>query len=118
MRHSNDLPPSIRFFAGGESSIRGYAFQGVGPEHDGNVVGGTRLLTGSLEFDYQFRTNWAAAAFVDSGSAFDDEPHFVTGVGVGLRWYSPVGPIRVDVAHPLDDPTTQWRLYITIGPEI
>jgi len=114
----SDLPPSIRFFAGGDSSIRGYAFQGVGPEEDGNVVGGSRLLTGSLEFDYGFRDNWAAAMFVDSGSAFDDEPNFVTGVGVGIRWYSPVGPVRVDVAHPLDDPTTQWRLYITLGPEI
>ncbi len=114
----NDLPPSIRFFAGGDTSIRGYAFQGVGPERQGNVIGGSRLLTGSLEFDYQFRPEWAAAAFVDSGSAFDDEPHFVTGVGVGIRWYSPVGPIRVDVAHPLDDPTTQWRLYITVGPDL
>lgn len=113
-----DLPPSIRFFAGGDVSIRGYAFQGVGPERDGNVVGGSRLLTGSLEFDYEFRPNWAAALFVDSGSAFDDEPHFVTGVGAGIRWYSPVGPIRVDVAHPLDDPTTQWRLYVTVGPDI
>jgi translocation and assembly module TamA len=111
----SDLPPSIRFFAGGGASIRGYAFQGVGPERDGNVVGGRALLTGSLEFDYQFRTDWAAAAFVDSGSAFDDEPHFVTGVGVGIRWFSPVGPIRVDVAHPLDDPTTQWRLSVRWG---
>ena len=42
----------------------------------------------------------------------------VTGVGVGVRWFSPVGPIRVDVAHPLDDPTTQWRLYVTIGPDL
>jgi translocation and assembly module TamA len=114
----SDLPPSIRFFAGGDASIRGYAFQDVGPERQGNVVGGSRLLTGSVEFDYQFRTDWAAALFVDSGSAFDEEPHFVTGVGAGIRWYSPVGPIRVDVAHPLDDPTTQWRLYITVGPDI
>jgi translocation and assembly module TamA len=113
-----DLPPTIRFFAGGDTSIRGYAYQDVGPERNGNVVGGSRMLTGSLEFDYLFRANWSVAAFVDSGSAFDDEPHFVTGVGVGLRWYSPVGPIRVDVAHPLDDPTTQWRLYVTIGPDL
>ncbi len=114
----SDLPPTIRFFAGGAASIRGYAFQGVGPERDGNVVGGSRLLTGSLEFDYQFRTDWAAALFVDSGSAYDDAPHFVTGVGAGLRWYSPVGPIRIDVAHPLDDPSTQLRFYITIGPDL
>ncbi len=114
----SDLPPTIRFFAGGATSIRGYAYQGVGPEQDGNVVGGSRLLTGSVEFDYSFRPDWAAALFVDSGSAFDNDPHFVTGVGAGIRWYSPVGPIRIDVAHPLDDPATQWRFYITIGPDL
>jgi translocation and assembly module TamA len=113
-----DLPPSIRFFAGGDASIRGYAFQSVGPERDGNVIGGSRLLTGSLELDYAFRPQWSVAAFVDSGSAYDDEPTFFTGVGMGIRWYSPVGPIRVDVAHPLDDPSRQWRLYITIGPDL
>jgi translocation and assembly module TamA len=113
-----DLPPTIRFFAGGDTSIRGYAFQDVGPEVDGNVVGGSRLLTGSIELDYEFRSNWSAAAFVDSGSAYDSTPDFVTGVGVGVRWFSPVGPIRVDVAHPLDDPTTQLRLYVTIGPDL
>ncbi len=114
----DDLPPSIRFFAGGDTSIRGYEFQGVGPMQDGHVVGGSSLLTGSIEFDYQFRPNWSVAAFVDSGSAYDDEPRFYTGVGGGVRWYSPIGPIRVDVAHPLDDPTTQWRLYVTIGPDL
>ena len=114
----NDLPPTIRFFAGGDTSIRGYEYQGVGPEQDGSVVGGSKLLTGSLEFDYQFRPNWSVAAFIDSGSAYNNDPQWFTGVGGGIRWYSPLGPIRVDVAHPLDDPTTQWRLYITIGPDL
>ena len=113
-----DLPPSIRFFAGGDTSIRGYAFQSVGPERDGNVVGGSRLLTGSVELDYRFRPNWSVAAFVDSGSAFDSSPQFFTGVGVGIRWFSAVGPIRIDVAHPLDDPSTQWRLNVTVGPDL
>ncbi len=112
------LPPSIRFFAGGDASIRGYEYQSVGPEKDGHVVGGERLLTGSLEFDYLFSPNWSVAAFVDSGSAYDDKARFFTGVGGGIRWYSPLGPIRVDVAHPLDDPTTEWRLYVTIGPDL
>ncbi len=113
------LPPSIRFFAGGDTSIRGYEFEGVGPEDaQGHVVGGSRLLTGSMEFDYQFRPSWSVAAFVDSGSAYNEQPRFFTGVGGGIRWYSPIGPIRVDVAHPLDDPTTQWRLYVTVGPDL
>ncbi|MCX7064180.1 MAG: autotransporter assembly complex protein TamA, partial [Proteobacteria bacterium] len=114
----SDLPPSIRFFAGGDTSIRGYAFESIGPEQDGNVIGGSRLLTGSLEFDYQFRPNWSVATFVDSGSAYDNTPQFFTGVGAGIRWFSPLGPIRIDVAHPLDDPSKQWRLYVTIGPDL
>ena len=93
-------------------------FRTSGPERDGNVIGGSRLLTGSLEVDYAFRPQWSVAAFIDSGSAYDDEPTFFTGVGMGMRWYSPVGPMRVDVAHPLDDPSRQWRLYITIGPDL
>ena len=114
----SDLPPSIRFFAGGDTSIRGYAFESIGPEQDGNVIGGSRLLTGSLEFDYQFRPNWSVATFVDSGSAYDNTPQFFTGVGAGIRWFSPLGPIRIDVAHPLDDPSKEWRLYVTIGPDL
>jgi translocation and assembly module TamA len=66
------LPPTVRFFAGGAQSIRGYAFQDVGPERQGNVVGGSRMITGSLEADYQFRAGWSVATFVDTGSAFDD----------------------------------------------
>jgi translocation and assembly module TamA len=114
----SDLPPSIRFFAGGDSSIRGYAFESIGPEQDGGVVGGSRLLTGSLELDYQFRPSWSVAAFVDSGSAYDNTPQFFTGVGAGIRWFSPLGPIRIDVAHPLDDAASQWRLHVTIGPDL
>lgn len=114
----SDLPPSVRFFAGGDTSIRGYEYQSIGPETDGEVVGGSGLATGSLEFDWTFRPGWSAAAFVDSGSAFDREPEFFTGVGLGLRWYSPLGPLRVDVAHPLDDDKSGLRLHISIGPDL
>jgi translocation and assembly module TamA len=56
---------------------------------------------------------------VDSGNAFDDfDVDFKTGVGLGLRWYSPLGPIRVDFAHPLDDASRSFRLHITLGPDI
>jgi len=114
----SDLPPSIRFFAGGDNSVRGYGYQDLGPEQDGEVVGGSGLLTGSVEWDWLFLPKWSLAAFVDSGSAYDREPTFSTGVGLGVRWYSPLGPIRVDLARPLDDPSRELRLHVSIGPDL
>lgn len=113
-----DLPPSVRFFAGGDNSVRGYGFEELGPEEDGDVVGGERLLTGSVELDVLLRPNWSAAAFVDTGSAFNATPDFFTGVGLGVRWYSPLGPLRIDLAHPLDDPDRNVRLHISLGPDL
>jgi translocation and assembly module TamA len=113
-----DLPPSVRFFAGGDNSVRGYGYQELGPEENGEVVGGKRLLAGSLELDVLLRPNWSVAAFVDSGSAFDTTPEFSTGVGLGLRWYSPLGPLRFDLAHPLDDPDSNVRVHISLGPDL
>ena len=113
-----DLPPSIRFFAGGDNSVRGYGYEQLGPEQDGEVVGGKRLLTGSLELDVPVKRNWSVAAFVDSGSAFNDSPEFSTGVGLGVRWYSPLGPLRIDLAHPMDEPDRNVRLHISLGPDL
>lgn len=117
-REFEDLPPSVRFFAGGDNSVRGYAFESLGPEEDGSVVGGKRLLTGSVELDAEIRPNWSVALFADSGSAFNTRPDFSTGVGLGVRWYSPLGPLRIDVAHPLDDPSSRVRLHISLGPDL
>jgi translocation and assembly module TamA len=112
-----DLPPSIRFFAGGDSSVRGYDFETLGPEKNGEVVGGSHLLTGTLELDWRAWKNWAVAVFADSGSAFNDEPDFSTGIGAGVRWFSPVGPVRVDFAHPLDAERS-LRVHISLGPDL
>jgi translocation and assembly module TamA len=114
----SELPPTVRFFAGGDTSIRGYDYQSIGPEQDGNVIGGRYLLTGSLEFDYRILPNWSIATFVDSGSAYDHLPQFFTGVGGGVVWQSAVGPIRVYLGHPLDHATVEWRLHIIIGPDL
>ena len=114
------LPPSVRFFAGGDNSVRGYDYKSLGPtDSTGQVIGGSELAVASLEYEHNVRPHWSVAVFVDSGNAFDRGAFDAkTGAGVGARWQSPLGPIRVDVAHPFDDPTTSWRLHITLGPDL
>jgi translocation and assembly module TamA len=116
----SELPASVRFFAGGDSSVRGYDFETLGPvDDDGNVIGGSNLFDASLEIDWLIREKWAVAAFVDVGDAFDQTDFDAnTGVGLGLRWYSPVGPIRIDIAHPLDNPDEDFRIHIGLGPDL
>lgn len=115
-----ELPASLRFFAGGDQSVRGYAYKSLGPVNsDGSVVGGRHLLVGSAEIEQEIDDKWAVAAFIDAGNAFDDFTESLKrGVGVGLRWRSPVGPVRVDVAYPLHDAEHSWRLHISIGPDL
>lgn len=115
-----ELPVSVRLFAGGDRSVRGYDFKTLGPvDAEGLVIGGGNLLEASLEFDYAFKPQWAIAAFVDTGSAFNDfDVDFSTGLGLGLRWYSPVGPVRLDLAHPLDDPDQKVRVHISLGLDL
>ena len=115
-----DLPASVRFFAGGDNSVRGYEFETLGPvDSDGDVIGGSHQVDASLEFDRLFRDKWAFAVFVDVGDAFNDtDVNVNTGVGLGVRWYSPVGPIRLDLAHPLDNPDEDVRIHISLGPDL
>lgn len=115
-----DLPPSVRFFAGGDNSVRGYKFESLGPTNEsGEVIGGSGLLTGSFEYEHPVREQWAVAFFVDAGNAFrsrDFDP--VTGAGIGARWLSPLGPVRVDIGVPLDEPDGSARLHISLGPDL
>ncbi len=120
----NDLPVSQRFFAGGDASVRGYDYKSIGPEElseeDGEpvVVGGNNLLTMSVEYDYRILDDWAIAAFMDQGNAFNhSEFDFKRSVGVGIRWISPIGPVRVDVARALDD-EQGWQLHLSMGPDL
>lgn len=113
------VPPFLRFFAGGDQSVRGYGYRTLGPtDEDGDTIGGRFLLTGSLEYQYPLSQSWRLATFVDEGNAFDTlgDP-LKTGVGVGIRWVSPVGPIRLDVARGLDEPQN-LRLHFSMGPEL
>jgi translocation and assembly module TamA len=114
------LPASVRFFAGGDNSVRGYDFEALGPvDENGQVVGGSSLATGSFEFEHPLRDRWSLAFFVDAGNAFEGSDFDAKrGAGLGGRWQSPLGPIRVDLAHPFDDDTTSWRLHISLGPDL
>jgi len=118
----SDLPFSVRYFAGGDGSVRGYDYKSLGPtDDDGNVVGGANKLVGSIEFDAQVYGNWSAAVFADSGNAFNSfrAMSLKTSVGTGIRWYSPLGPVRFDVAFPLDsDASDAWRIHISLGPDL
>jgi translocation and assembly module TamA len=115
------LPPQLRFFAGGDRSIRGYAYQALGPRNSyGRVVGGERLLVASATIEHYFTRNWGMAAFVDSGNAFDGTAfHPQTGAGLGVRWRSPVGMVRVDVGLPINNAYYHGaQLHIVIGPDL
>lgn len=116
----SELPASVRFFAGGDRSVRGYEYASLGPTNEnGEVIGGSHLFDASLEFDYLFKAQWAIAAFADIGNAFNDTDFDLkTGIGIGVRWYSPVGPIRFDIAHPLDNPDENFRIHIGLGPDL
>ncbi|WP_434681797.1 outer membrane protein assembly factor [Pseudomonas sp. R1-18] len=114
------IPPSLRFFAGGDQSVRGYDYQNLSPTNsDGDRIGGRYMVAGSVEYQYSVAEKWRVATFVDQGNAFNslDLPSLKTGVGIGVRWVSPVGPLRLDLAHPLDG-DGGVRLHFSMGPEL
>ncbi|OCG10425.1 hypothetical protein A9G24_10440 [Gilliamella sp. App6-5] len=115
------VPPSFRFFAGGERSIRGYSYQSISPkDKKDKLKGASKLITGSLEYQYNLSGSWWGAAFVDTGEAIDkvDKTKFYTGTGLGIRWASPVGTIKMDLATPLNKDTGSIHLYIGLGSEL
>ena len=114
------LPPSVRFFAGGDFSVRGYAYNSLSPRENNQKVGGTQLLVGSLEYEHILTESWSVATFYDAGNArnnFTDPLAY--GTGLGVRYRSPIGLIRLDLAQPLDKPLGEARyVHISIGPDL
>jgi translocation and assembly module TamA len=116
------VPGPDRFYAGGGGSVRGYAYQAVGPRYaDNTPEGGLSLFEGSLELRQRLTQQWGLAAFIDAGAAgttvMPDFRHPDIGVGAGVRYNAGFGPIRLDIATPLyrrrgDSPI---QLYISIG---
>lgn len=114
------LPATVRFFAGGDTSIRGFDYQTLGPtDATGEIVGGRNLLVGSLEMDFPLTSRWHPAIFSDAGNAFNetDEMNIRYSAGAGIRWRSPLGPIRIDLARPVDA-DRGWRLHLSMGPDL
>lgn len=114
------VPPSLRFFAGGDQSVRGYDYQSLSPTNSrGDRVGGRYMLAFSGEYQFALTPTWRLATFADQGNAFNslDIPSLKSGVGFGVRWVSPVGPLRLDLAHPLDG-SGGVRLHFSMGPEL
>jgi translocation and assembly module TamA len=108
-----DLPNLYRFKAGGSRSVRGYAFESL----SNNGLGSNNIVTASAEIEMKVHGDWSLAAFFDAGNAFNDwnDYELRKGVGIGVRWYSIAGPLRLDVAQGLDLAGDPWRIHFTIG---
>src|SRR5690606_8251629 len=109
------VPSDLLFRTGGDQSVRGYAFNTLGVEESGAIVGGTVLGVASAELVYHLTPAWGVAAFTDAGDAADSwsDFHFQHGSGVGVRWRSPIGPFNLDVARAHE--SGDWRLHFSIG---
>jgi translocation and assembly module TamA len=126
-RDRAQLAPSLRFFAGGSQSVRGYGYQSIGntgevqrpgEEPESLIVGGSRLITGGLEYQYYVNDTWRGSLFLDAGDAFDaNNLDLNYGAGAGVHYLTPVGAIKLEVARPIYNSESSWRLHINIGAE-
>ena len=112
------VPDTMLFRAGGDDSVRGYGYRTLAPDIDGTTVSARSLFTTSLEIARPISPRYPAywwAAFVDAGNAADRFADIrpAIGVGVGLRWRSPVGPLRVDLAY--GERVRQFRMHFSVG---
>lgn len=111
-----ELPPSQRFYAGGDQSVRGYGYQSLGPrDARGVVTGGKYLMTLSGEAEMRVWNNWGGAVFIDAGGVDSDiYPRLFRGVGAGVRYRAPIGEVNIDLAHPLDGDRRGIRLHLSV----
>jgi translocation and assembly module TamA len=109
------IPSTFLFRTGGDQTVRGYAFESLGVQQGDATVGGRRLLLGSIEYTHWIGDNWGPAVFLDAGNAWDSGATFnpALGYGLGVRFRTPIGPIRADIAY--GEETNQYRLHFSIG---
>ncbi len=115
-----NIPSSMRFFTGGDSSVRGFDYESIAPEDSQDyLVGGKYLAVGSLEYRFPVVDNWKIALFADIGTATDDfKEEISSSAGTGVIWASPVGPIRFYVAKPISNKINSFAIHFMIGPEL
>ena len=115
----NGVPPDLRFFAGGDMSVRGYDYESISPKNDkGELTGGSKMFTASIEYQYNITGAWWGAVFFDAGDAVNKwgDFSFKKGAGAGVRWNSPIGPIKFDVAVPVGgDESRSPKFYVGLG---
>ena len=109
------IPSTFLFRTGGDQTVRGYAFESIGVPEAGAIVGGRRLIVGSVELTHWVGDNWGVAAFFDAGNAWDSgiRTDIATGYGAGVRFRTPIGPIRADLAYGARN--SDWRLHFSVG---
>ena len=114
------VPPSIRFFTGGDQTVRGYNYESIAPKDaNGKLIGAQYVIAVSAEYNYQFAQRWRVATFIDTGTATNDyKDDWKIGTGFGLRWITPLGALRVDLAFAVSEKGTPVKLHFTMGPEI
>jgi translocation and assembly module TamA len=118
---ARDLPITLRFFAGGDNSVRGYKYQSLGPKGDsGEIIGGKNIIVGNIELERAISNNWGVAAFYDAGNAFNNFSNIdpAQGAGIGCRYYTAVGPIRLDLARQIGVTSPGYRIHFSIGMEL
>ena len=114
------LPPSLRFYTGGDTTVRGYSYKSIGPEDSsGTVIGGRYLVVGSIELERVVARNWSLASFWDVGTATDDlSLDFSQGVGAGIRFRLPFGQIRLDLASAITEDGNPLHVHLTVGGDL
>lgn len=121
--NGQDVPSDIRFYAGGGGSVRGYGYQSLGPRLNGKPIGGSGMMAGSAELRLRFNQDFGGVAFMDAGSAYNSTlpgpgEKIYVGAGIGIRYYTTIGPLRADIALPMnggDINQNGYALYVSVG---
>ena len=116
----SQVPASLRFFPGGGQSIRGYKYKSLGPEdQDGEVIGGKHQLIANIELEKKLNPDWGIVIFTDIGNSFNTLSGYHTrqGAGIGVNYYTAIGPVHIDLARPVNGHGTKYRLSLTVGAE-
>ncbi|MDD7805474.1 MAG: autotransporter assembly complex protein TamA [Endozoicomonas sp. (ex Botrylloides leachii)] len=115
-----DIPPSYRFFSGGDQSVRGYSYQSISPvDKDGNLTGGRYMTVGSIEYNYLLAPKWRLASFIDTGTVTNNyKDKWAVGTGFGIRWVTPIGQLKLDIACAIKEQGKPWQFHFTMASEL